>query len=97
MQFDYWQDPNRIFFQAAVLTFSVLSGVACVPVIPLAFELIAEATYPVHQAISSSIVYLWSGIIGSLMIGAELGLDSGISGLATIGTSKTSAFSTNAQ
>ena len=73
-----------IFFQAAVLTFSVLSGVACVPVIPLAFELIAEATYPVHQAISSSIVYLWSGIIGSLMIGAELGLNSGISGHATM-------------
>ena len=67
-----------------MLTFSVLSGVACVPVIPLAFELIAEATYPVHQAISSSIVYLWSGIIGSLMIGAELGLDSGISGHATM-------------
>ena len=62
-------------FQAGILTMAVLSGVACVPVFPLTLELIAEATYPVNQAASASIVYLWSGLIGSMMIGAELGLD----------------------
>ena len=58
-----------------MVTLAVMSGVACVPVFPLTLELIAEATYPVNQAASASIVYLWSGLIGSLMIGAELGLD----------------------
>ena len=54
------------------MTTAVLSGVALLPILPLFMEMIAETTYPVNQAISTAIVMILP--VGTVMIGAELGL-----------------------
>ena len=54
------------------MTTAVLSGVALLPIFPLFLEMIAETTYPVNQAISTAIVMILP--VGTVMIGAELGL-----------------------
>ena len=41
-------------------------------------ELIAEATYPINQTISTSLVMILPGLFGSIMIGAELGMEASI-------------------
>ena len=70
-----------IQLQALILTVAVISGVAAVPVFPLALELIAETTYPVNQATPIAIVFLFSGLFGSMFLGAELGFEPGNSGV----------------
>ena len=59
--------------QAALVTTAVISGIALVPIFPLALELIAETTYPVNPAISTAIVLVLP--VSAVLIGAELGLN----------------------
>ena len=68
-----------MFFQVGLLTMALISGIACVPIFPLALELITETTYPVNQTISTPLVMIMPSLFGSIMIGAELGFDSGVS------------------
>ena len=58
---------------------ALICGVAFVPIFPLALELITETTYPVNQTISTPLVMIMPSLFGSIMIGAELGFDSGVS------------------
>ena len=55
------------------MTTAVISGIALVPIFPLALELIAETTYPVNPAISTAIVLVLPA--SAVLIGAELGLN----------------------
>ena len=62
-----------VVLQAALVTAAVISGIALVPIFPLALELIAETTYPVNPAISTAIVLVLP--VSAVLIGAELGLN----------------------
>ena len=54
------------------MTTAVISGIALVPITPLALELIAETTYPNNPAISTAVVLVLP--VSAVLIGAELGL-----------------------
>ena len=59
---------------AALVFFSIVCGSFSISVFPCMLELVAETTYPVNQATSTALIYLSSGIHGSLMLAVEMKL-----------------------